>query len=161
MPRKSKRNYFGVDTEDAIIKYNECDNRHERSTVYEHNIHPALSKLVENVIHKYKFYHYDSTYEDLKHETVVYLHERLDRFTREKGKAFSYFTIVARNYLIVRTTENYDSIKNRDELVILDERRNVVNEVYIDEHRSLLSDFMKSWSSWGIENVEVLFDRDQ
>lgn len=161
MARKSKRTYFGRDTEEAIIKYNESDNRRERSVLYEEEIHPALNKLVENVIHKYKFYHYDSTYEDLKHETVVYIHERLNKFSREKGKAFSYFTIVARNYLIVRTTENYDSVRLRDPLLILDENRNLTNEIQIDERKSLLADFVQEWADWGIENVERLFDNER
>jgi len=158
MARKSKRTYFGRDTEDAIIVYNELEEGRERSKVYEEQIHPAIDKLVENVIHKYQFYHYDSTYEDLKHETVVYINERLCKFSRDKGKAFSYFTIVARNFLIVRCKENYESIKMRDPLVILDDRRNLVTELYIDEKQALMSDFMKAWSEWGIENVEILFE---
>lgn len=163
MGRRSKRNYFRTDTEDAIIAYNECDDSKVKSELYEREIHPALNKLVENVIHKYKFYHYDSTYEDLKHETVVYIHDRLNKFSREKGKAFSYFTIVARNYLIVRTSETYDSIRNRDSLLVLDEQRDLINEQHIENQSSLLSDFMNEWSAWGIENVERLFthDRDQ
>lgn len=163
MPRKSKRDYFGRDTEDAIIAYNQHDDEHARSVIYEECIHPALCKLVENVIHKYKFYHYESSYEDLKHETVVYLHERLDRFTREKGKAFSYFMIVARNYLIVRTTEVYDSNRNREELIIVDETRNLTNEVHEADRQSLLTEFVDQWSKWGIRNVEKMFssERDQ
>lgn len=163
MGRKSTRNYFRVDTEDAIIKYNETDDMSLRSLIYEMEIHPALDKLVENVIHKYKFYHYDSTYEDLKHETIVYIHDRLDKFSREKGKAYSYFTVVARNFLIVRSTENYESVKNRDGLGILDERRDIMTEVHTDEKNELMADFMQEWAAWGIDNVERLFisDRDQ
>jgi hypothetical protein len=161
MARRSKRTYFGRDTEDAIIKYNESDDERMKSSLYEEEIHPALNKLVENVIHKYKFYHYDSTYEDLKHETVVYIHERLNKFSRGKGKAFSYFTIVARNFLIVRTTENYDSVRLRDPLLVLDDRRNLTNELIEDEQQSLLADFMREWADWGIENVERLFENER
>jgi len=150
-----------MDTEDAIIRYNECTDMALRSVIYEDNIHAALDKLVENVIHKYKFYHYDSTYVDLKHETIVYIHDRLDKFSRDKGKAFSYFMIVARNYLIVRTTETYDSVKNRDSLFILDERRDIMTEIKIDEQQVMLSDFVKEWSTWGVENVERFFDSDR
>ena len=152
-----------MDTEEAIIRFNETEDKREQSKIYEFNIHPAICKLVENVIHKYKFYHYDSTYEDLKHETVIYLYERLNKFTRDKGKAFSYFTVIARNYLIVRSTENYDSVRNRDPLEIVDERRDVPNEVYVEDNKDMLADFVKEWSEWGISNVEKLFEyeRDQ
>lgn len=163
MARKSKRTYFGGDTEEAIIQYNTIPDEVERERLYEELIHPAISKLVENVIHKYKFYHYESTYDDLKHETVIYIYERLNKFAKDKGKAFSYFTIVARNYLIVRTTENYDAVRNRDPLQIVDDRRDVPNEVYVEDNRDMLSDFIREWSAWGVVNVEQLFEyeRDQ
>ena len=161
MARRSKRTYFGRDTEEAIIRYNECEDAVERHGIYESEIHPALDKLVENVIHKYKFYHYDSTYEDMKHETIVHIHDKLGKFTPGKGKAFSYFTTVAKHYLIVRNEENYNSVKNRDELIILDERRDIPNEVYVTETKDLLSDFVGLWSEWGIQNVEVLFENER
>lgn len=161
MPKVATRTYFGKDVEENIIKYNQTENEAEKDKLYEFSIHPALNKLVENVIHKYKFYYYDSTYEDLKHETVLYLHERLSKYTQKKGKAFSYFTIVARNYLIVRTTENYESQVNRDPLVIVDDRRDISSELQAEERNDLLSDFMVEWSEWGVENVERLFARDR
>jgi DNA-directed RNA polymerase specialized sigma subunit len=163
MTRRKNRTYFGGDTEDAIIAYNESTNTLEKSRLYNDHIHPAINKLVENVIHKYKFYHYESTYEDLKHETVVYILDRLEKFSKDKGKAFSYFTIVARNYLIVRSQETYDSIRNRDSLDIVDDQRDLGNEVYVEDKRDMLSDFVREWSAWGIANVEQLFesDRDQ
>lgn len=161
MPKAASRTYFGKDTELDIIRYNSLTDEGERSQLYEQSIHPALNKLVENVIHKYKFYYYESTYEDLKHDTVLYLHERLSKYSQTKGKAFSYFTIVARNYLIVRTTENYESQVNRDPLLIIDERRNIATEVMIKERQDLLSDFMKEWSTWGIDHVERLFARER
>lgn len=161
MPKVATRTYFGKDVEESIIKYNQTVDEAEKDRLYEFSIHPALNKLVENVIHKYKFYYYDSTYEDLKHETVLYLHERLPKYTQNKGKAFSYFTIVARNYLIVRTTENYESQVNRDPLVIVDDRRDISSELQAEERNDLLSDFMVEWSEWGVENVERLFARDR
>lgn len=161
MPKAVTRTYFGKNIEDDIIQYNTTADEIERSNLYESTIHPALNKLVENVIHKYKFYYYDSTYDDLKHETVLYLHERLPKYHESKGKAFSYFTIIARNYLIVRTTETYEAQINRDPLTIVDERRNIPTEVVSIERQDLLTDFMREWSDWGIENVERLFVRER
>lgn len=161
MPKVANRNYFGKEVENDIILYNSIEDEGERSRIYEQRIHPALNKLVENVIHKYKFYYYDSTYEDLKHETVIYLHERLPKYTSDKGKAFSYFTVIARNYLIVRTTENYESKVNRDSLVVVDDRRDITGELIADERRELLSCFMVEWADWGIENIERLFDKER
>ena len=153
--------YFTKHIENKIYEYNNSTNPVHAEKIYEEYIHPVLNKLVENVIHKYKFYYYESTYKDLKHETVVYLHDRLCKITPEKGKAYSYLTVVARNYLIVRTNDMYNSIRNRDELCVVDEERNLVNEVYEQDAKDILHAFIKEWSHWGIENVETLFSNDR
>ena len=36
-----------------------------------------FDKLVENIIHTFKFYHFDVPYEDVKHEVVAFLNEKI------------------------------------------------------------------------------------
>lgn len=153
--------YFPLTVEDAIIRYNTSTGSLEREYIYQSEIHKPLNKLVENVMHTFKFYNYDSTYADLKHETIVYLHERLYNYNPTNGKAFSYFTIVTRNYLIARSKETTFLTTSKDELEEVDNRRNIINEVVLDERRGLLSEFIKEWSNWGIENINKLFLRDR
>jgi hypothetical protein len=160
---RKKRTYFDQAVEDAIVEYNQTDNWVRRERLFNTLIYPALDKLVENVIHSFKFYYYENTYEDLKHETVVYLHERLGRYTQEKGKAFSYFTIVARNYLIQQNTVNYEHLKARGDLMLVDEVRDVVGEVLQQERKEAVEDFIALWAVWCDDHLEELFEskRDQ
>lgn len=151
--------YFTADVESAIIQYNSMANSVERSRLYEKRIHKSLNKLVENVIHKFKFYEYESTYADLKHDTVAFLHERLGNYTQEKGKAFSYFTIITRNYLIARAKEARAVSVNKYEVEQIDENRVIINEVVQDERRGLIADFFYEWTEWGYSNIELLFIR--
>jgi len=133
MPRKpgpnSSKYYFTEDTEKAIIRYNGSKDARERNLLYSNHIRYALDKLAENLIHRFKFKHFDIPYEDVKHETVAHLNEKLDKFTPEKGKAFSYFSIVAKNYLINENNTNYAHFKNTDDLLVVDDRRTVMNEI--------------------------------
>lgn len=115
---KSKKLYFGPEVEEAIIKYNNTEDLSERSKIYDEEIRVALEKLTENIIHTFKFYYTDG--EDLKtvqHDVVSFLIEKLPKFTAEKGKAFSYFSIVAKNYCILRNNKNF---KKLTDTVILD-----------------------------------------
>lgn len=153
--------YFPVTVENAIIRYNTSTGSLDREYIYQSEIHKPLNKLVENVMHTFKFYNYDSTYADLKHETIVYLHERLYNYNPTNGKAFSYFTIVTRNYLIARSKETTFLSTSKDELEEVDNRRNIINEVVLDEQRGLLKEFVSEWSTWGIENINKLFLRDR
>jgi hypothetical protein len=74
MPKKKSKNYFTQETEDAIILYNNTENPHHRSKIYEKHIHYPFFKLTQNIIHTFKFYHTDiEELTDLQHEIIVFL----------------------------------------------------------------------------------------
>ena len=119
MEEKKNKNYFTHDTELAIIKYVNTDDYAERNILYREEIHYALFKLTQNLIHTFKFYYTEETnLEDLQHEVITFLLTKLDRFNPENGaKAYSYFGTVAKRYLIASNQKNY---KKRMELLSLD-----------------------------------------
>ncbi len=103
--------YFGPEVEQAIIRYNLCDDQMERSRIYDIEIKYAFEKLTENIIHTFKFYYTDG--QDIKtvqHDVISFLIEKLPKFTADKGKAFSYFSIVAKNYLILQNNKNFKKL---------------------------------------------------
>ena len=59
-PRKKKQ-YFDSDTENAIIAYNNEDDSSLRNKVYNEYIHKALLKMTESLVHRFKFYHFDTS----------------------------------------------------------------------------------------------------
>lgn len=146
--KKKKQNvYFTQDTEDAINEYNKCDDPIERNIIYTKKIHPAFYKLAEIMIHRFKFYNFDIPHEDVKHEVVAFLHEKLCKFDGESGfKAFSYFSIVAKNYLIAENNKNYYQYKKKQDIEYIDSERNIINErlrdEYIDEQRDFIDLFV-------------------
>ena len=119
MTEKKNKNYFTHDTELAIIKYVNTEDYAERNKIYREEIHYALYKLTQNLIHTFKFYYTEETnLEDLQHEVITFLLTKLDRFDPSNGaKAYSYFGTVAKRYLIASNQKNY---KKRMELLSLD-----------------------------------------
>ena len=109
--KKGKKMYFDQDVEDAIIRYNSLDpekNQTERNKIYQEEIHYAFDKLCENIINTFKFTYFDDVYEDVKNETVSFLVINIHKYDHTKGsKAFSYFSVVAKNYLILHNNANY------------------------------------------------------
>lgn len=99
--------YFNQGTEDAIIKYNKSVDDLERELIFAKEIYPALDKLAENVINRFKFPYIDESFEDVKHEVVSFLVLNLHKFAEGKGKAFSYFSVIAKNYLILHNNNAY------------------------------------------------------
>ena len=97
LKKGSSRYYFTQITENAIIRYNKSDDTRLRNKIYNEHIHKAFDKLCENIIHTFKFYYFDVSSEDVKHEVVSFLVINIHKFKEGKGKAFSYFSIVAKN----------------------------------------------------------------
>ena len=110
--KPSKKQYFTADVDAAIKEYLASSNQDERNEIYRTRIAYAFYKLAENLIHTFKFYYTEvESLEDLKHEVCCFFLEKLDYFKPEKGsKAFSYFSIVGKNYLILYNNNNYNYI---------------------------------------------------
>jgi len=152
-PRKNKL-YFTQDTEDAIIAYNEDSNYILRNKVFNDYIHKPLNKMAESLIHRFKFYHFDAATKDVQHEVIAFLLEKLPKYTQGKGKAFSYFSIVAKNYLIQNNYKHYNRKKGKAPVLEIDNQRNIINEQINGDHQSEVQDFYHLF----IEHVEDNID---
>ena len=146
--RKSKRQYFTEDTEHAIIEYLASEDQAERNRIYNTRIHHSFYKLAENLIHTFKFYYTEvDDLEDLKHEVICFLLEKLHYFKAGKGKAFSYFSIVGKNYLILYNNKNYAKKKGKADLLEADTDdgilTNMENQERLEEKIEFLDIFVE------------------
>ena len=82
---KQSRNYFTEDTQNAILEYLASDDDVERNKIYNERINYAFYKLVENIIHTFKFYYMEvDDIEDLKHEVITFLLEKLHLYHQSR-----------------------------------------------------------------------------
>lgn len=158
--QKKRRGYFFEEHERAIIAYNREENQHLRNKVYAQHIHTPFMKLAENIIHTFKFYCFDDCYSDVQAEVVAYLIEKIDKYDPAKGsKAYSYFSIVAKNYLIYNNNENYKKLKQRSGLEAVDLQRDIASEVARDEITTAKQDFTNQMVQYWDNNLPILFPR--
>jgi hypothetical protein len=104
--------YFHAGTHDAIVRFQSetCDG--ERETIYVQEILPAFDKLVENLIFIQGFNVTHGNFDDLKNDCITFLFETLKKFDATRGtKAFSYFNVVAKNWLIVKSRQRAKAAK--------------------------------------------------
>ena len=127
--KKKRKVYFGIEVQEAIVRYNALDSikqRSKRNTIYQHEIHKAFDKLAENIINTFKFSYFDYGFEDIKHEVVAFMVINIHKYDHTKGsKAFSYFSVVAKNYLILHNNNNYKKLKSHDGMDVLDREKNL------------------------------------
>lgn len=166
-PRKRKlkepRIYFTEDTENAIVEYNSLTDQSLRNRLYSDRIQYAFYKLAENIIHTFKFYYTDSdTIEELKHEVVTFLLEKLHLYNQDKGKAFSYFGTIAKRYLIIYNEKNY---KKLQEYIELDESNEELNSPYENLNSTSsnmeLNNFMDQYIKYIDKHLYELFPKKQ
>jgi len=158
--QKKRRGYFFEENERAIIAYNNEPDSILRNKVYTAFIHKPFMKLAENIIHTFKFYCFDDSYADVQAEVVAYLIEKIDKFNPDKGsKAYSYFSIVAKNYLIYNNNENYKKMKQKADLSVVDLKRNITNEVVRTEYVESKRDFTDLMVEFWDDNLNVIFTR--
>ena len=119
-PKKPKRKpYFGKDAHNAVVEYQEATSREVKNKVYTEKIKPSFEKLAENLIFIHGFSQSQSHFVQLKCDCVSFLFEILEKFDPSKGsKAFSYFNVCAKNYLIIQSKKR---IKNRNRHVSIDD----------------------------------------
>ena len=161
--RKTTRYYFTSITQEAIIAFNAEEDQALRNKIYNDQIHKPLWKLSENIINRFKFYYMDGSPQDVKYEVVTFLLEKLPNYTAEKGYAFSYLSIVAKNYLIQNNNKQYKKLTSRTTLPAIDKNRNVVNEMGYSEYKEGLATFMDAFIDYYDSKVEAFHKnpRDQ
>jgi len=159
--KKYKRQYFTFITEQAIHAYNTEENKYKRDKVFKDYINYPYHKLVENVYHTFKFTYFDVPYEDVQKEVVAFMTEKISKFQPGKGKAFSYFTIIARNYLIIQNNSNYKKLKARTTTDAIDMERDLGTEMNLSEHQESLKDFIDLWVKWYDENLNKHFSNER
>jgi hypothetical protein len=166
-PRKRKpkepRVYFTSDTEEAIIEYLASDNQEFRNKLYRDRIEYAFYKLAENIIHTFKFYYTDSdTIEELKHEVVTFLLEKLHLYDQSKGKAYSYFGTIAKRYLIIYNNTNYKKLQERADVEEIDEDKNIMYETVREaEEQADPNTFIDQYIRYVDKNLITLFPKTQ
>ena len=159
--KKPKNYYFNQTTENAIIRYNNTDNARLKNTIYNDHISYAFDKLAENIIHTFKFYYFDVPSEQVKHEVVSFLVMNMHKFKEGKGKAFSYFSIVAKNYLILHNNKNYKNYKIHDKMEVLDYSSNIRTSQEHGEIASFNREYVDQMLNYWEENITNIFRRQK
>ena len=161
--KRTKKRYFTEDTELAIAEYLASDNPDTRNKIYNERIHYALYKLAENLIHTFKFYYTEvDNLEDLKHEVMCFLLEKLDYFNPSKGsKAFSYFSIVGKNYLILYNNNNYKKKKITVDVMSADEDDGVLRQLGRPARKQEIKDFIDFFTAYIDKHMFTLFKKEK
>ena len=162
MPRKRRKKskmYFGTPAQEAIIEYNNSADPVERSKIYEERIKFPFEKLAENVMNTFKFSYFDVPKKDVQTEVVSVMVEKMHMFQEGKGRAFSYFTIIAKNHLILKNNGNFKRWKQNNLLSQMPQTWNPENDFVKEQSDNEFYEFKKIMLKYWDENLNFVFTK--
>ena len=157
--KKKSKIYFGTLVQEAILEYLDTESLAKRNKIYRERIQFAFEKLAENIIHTFKFYYFDVDSESVKHEVVAFLVLNMHKYDQTKGRAFSYFSVVAKNWLILNNNRNYKMYKLHSGV---DSPKYVSKMIHTEESRILseeTSEFFEELVLYLEDNLTTIFKR--
>lgn len=169
--------YFSQITEDAILKYTSTasysgSNEYEyKNNLYMQYIHKPLNELVDYSIYELCYDFGTDSFNEVKQETIEYILKQMHLYEKQKGKAFSYFNAICRNYLKKRSKLQYTKTHYNVSLETADTNKFILNDCvnkYIDNDNSEflenfithidtnLSYYFKTWTEQDIINAILI-----
>lgn len=95
------------------MKYASSTSRQEKSNLYMTLIQPAFDEMVNKIIFTYKFNNLPNI-DYLRDDCKIWLTTILDKYDPNKGsKAFSYFSVVTKNWFIHKVKTNSKNLKRQ------------------------------------------------
>jgi hypothetical protein len=138
--KKKKNYYFTMDVQNKIVEYQNTNCQKEKSKLYEFHIYPAFRSLVHSLVSVYGFKSSNEDIAHLKSDCVTFLFETIHKWSPDKkSKAFSYFNVVAKNWLTIQSRR---LLKNQRRSAYIDdpygltfvEKSELFDREYVDPH---------------------------
>ena len=172
MPKKTKKrtknNYFTKIHEEAIVKYALSNSLKEKTELYSTLIQPAFEEMVNKIIFTYKFNNL-ANIDYLRDDCKIWLTTILDKYNPDRGsKAFSYFSVVTKNWFIHKVKQNSKKIKREvsyeslvatsgaDTLGASDKTENYLEQRIELEFWTSLLEQIESWNTPNLKTNEKL-----
>jgi len=154
--KRTKNLYFTKVHEQAIIDYVKTDCIKERTELYSELIQPAFNEMVDKIVYTYKFTNL-ANIDILKEECKTWLVTILQKYDPNKAKAFSYFSVITKNWFIHRVKVQQKRNEREIEMDNVNgEQKNqhlTTNESYVSMRmeQEFWKSFYKEIKSWDIE----------
>jgi len=154
--------YFTQVHEKAIVEFSSTTNMEVREKLYTETIQPVFSQMVDKIVFTYRFTSLPDI-DDLRDECKVYLATILTKFDPAKGsKAFSYFSVITKNWFIHKVKKNKKKMEREVPLDIaeLDPEIHFIDpaETYQDKEirRQRIEFLKKEMDTWKVD-----FEKDK
>jgi hypothetical protein len=154
--------YFTPEIEDAIVAYNETNDPREKDRLYNEKIQAAFGKVAENIYNKFKFSYADVSPLEIQKQAISHMVANIGKYEKGKGKAFSYFSIVAKHWFILDNNTTYRRFKKHVEICEqAGEAGEFVVEPEHEKRESEVKEFISLMVAYWDKNVGKHFTKER
>jgi hypothetical protein len=161
-PKPPSNMYFTQDTEDGIVAYNKATDAAEKDRIYNEKIQHAFEKIAENIYNRFKFSYADVPPIEVQKQAISHMVSNIDKYEPGKGKAYSYFSIVAKHWFILDNNNTYRRFKRHVEIC---EHPGDSGEFVVEPEHSKKDnetrEFIKLMVEFWDKNVGKYFNKDR
>ena len=160
--KKTSNVYFTYETENAIVAYNETEDPREKDRIYTQHIQAPFAKIAENVYNTFKFSYADVSPLEIQKQAISHMVANIAKYEKGKGKAFSYFSIVAKHWFILDNNTTYRRFKKHVEICEqVGESGEFVIEPEHEKQESETREFIRLMVEYWDKNVGRHFTKDR
>lgn len=140
---KKPQQYFGPEQHNHILEYLETTDEEKKREIYTEKIYPVFKNLVMGLVQTYGFTIGIQNPDDMISDCINFLYEKLHKFNADHGsKAFSYFNVVARNWLIntvrKKKKHKFKHISIDDLMSLSNEEKNSISNLTYDSPEDIM-----------------------
>lgn len=104
-PNEYKKGYFYEKEEEAVVNYINAKSAEEKNLIFEESLRPALEKMIEIIIRRYKLYQKGEEFQETFDDALAFIITKIDRYKKENGRAYSYIQTICKHHLIGKLNE--------------------------------------------------------
>lgn len=129
--RKKSNIYFGKQLQNIIIQYINSNDQAYRDKLYTQHINAAFKKIASSLVNKYHIQSRLQNSEIITLECISFMIQKMPLFDSSRGRAFSFFTVVAKNFILnalnkgIKHNERFTSLnyenKDKQQVALLDQ----------------------------------------
>ena len=113
--------------------------------------------MAENLIHRFKTYQFKEPYEHVKQSVVTHIADKLHRYEEDKGRSFSYFSFIGRNFLFAGNQKAYEKKIIHDDITLIDESEIKKLHYEINDNEIFSEDSLEVFFSMFVEYLDKHF----
>lgn len=158
--KNPNNNYFNAEVEAAVCEYIHADNQQTKERAFR-VVYPAFLKIAEVMINKMKLTYYHTTKEDFMADAVAFMVQKMHMFDCSAGKkAFSYFTVVCKHWLILENNRNHKHGRIYNPMSNFEDGFDVLNEsIERDIQKKEAAELLQAYTNYVELNFKLLFDK--